>query len=69
MKKLLLILNIIATVFVLGVFTYGLYLFGKCMNECTAWDDDFTAFVSFVVGWCFGLSICRFICRIWSDRK
>ena len=69
MKKLTLIVNIILTVLVLGIFGYGLYLFGNSLAECTAWDDNVGKFITFVIGWIFGLSICRLICGIWSDRK
>lgn len=69
MKKLTLVLNIILTVLVLGVFGYGLYLFGNSFEECIAWEDNYTKFVSFVFVWIFGLGVCRLICGIWSDRK
>lgn len=69
MKKLTLVLDIILTVFVLGVFGYGLYLFGNSFEECTAWGDNYTTFVSFVLVWIFGFGVCRLICGIWSDRK
>ena len=69
MKKLTLVLNIIATVLVLGVFGYGLYLFGNAFEECTAWGDSYATFVSFVFVWIFGLGVCKLICRIWSNRE
>lgn len=69
MKKLTLVLDIILTVLILGVFGYGLYLFGNSFEECIAWGDIYAKFISFVFVWIFGLSVCRLICRIWSDRK
>lgn len=69
MKKLTLVLDIILTVLAVGVFGYGLYLFGNAFAECTAWGDYYSTFISFVFVWIFGLGVCRLICRIWSDRK
>lgn len=68
-KKLTLVLNIILTVAGLGVFGYGLYLFSNSFQECTAWGDNYSTFVSFVFVWIFGLGVCRFIFGIWSNRE
>lgn len=69
MKKSTLVFNIIETLLVLIAFGYGLYLFNGSLEECNAWDDRFSKFITFVICWMFGLSICRLIGHIWSDRK
>ena len=68
MKKLTLIVNIILTVLVLGIFGYGLYLFSNSLEECTYYDDSVGKFITYVLGWIFGLGVCRLICGIWKEK-